>query len=61
MDPVSLYFNLRSVDASLFADDTPRELEMVLENKIRRLRYRFLGREVCKVPKKGKFRTLKFA
>ncbi|MGN0007828.1 MAG: DUF3108 domain-containing protein [Alistipes sp.] len=61
MDPVSLYFNLRSVDASLFTDDTPRELEMVLENKIRRLRYRFLGREVCKVPKKGKFRTLKFA
>ena len=61
MDPVSLYFNLRSVDADMFTDDTPRELEMVLENKIRRLRYRFLGREVCKVPKKGKFHTLKFA
>ena len=61
MDPVSLYYNLRSIDASLFTDDEPRELEMVLENKIRHLRYRFLGREECRVPKKGRFRTLKFA
>lgn len=61
MDAVSLYFNLRSVDLETFREGETRELEMVLENKIRRLRYRFIGREERKVPKSGKFRTLKFA
>lgn len=61
MDAVSLYFNLRSVDLESFREGETRELEMVLENKIRRLQYRFIGREERKVPKLGKFRTLKFA
>lgn len=61
MDAVSLYFNLRSVDLESFREGETRELEMVLENKIRKLQYRFIGREERKVPKMGKFRTLKFA
>lgn len=61
MDAVSLYFNLRSVDLDSFREGETRELEMVLENKIRKLQYRFIGREERKVPKLGKFRTLKFA
>ena len=61
MDAVSLYFNLRSADLDSFREGEVRELEMVLESKIRRLQYRFIGREERKVPKSGRFRTLKFA
>ena len=39
----------------------PRQLEMLLEDTIRHLQYRFLGREQKKIRKMGTFRTLKFA
>ena len=58
MDPVSLYFNLRSVDPDQLNPGEEYELEMVLEDTIRTLKYRLIGREVCKVPKRGKFNTL---
>ncbi len=61
MDPVSLYFNLRSVDLDSFREGEVRNLEMVLDDTVKVLKYRFIGREVCRVPKKGKFRTMKFA
>jgi hypothetical protein len=61
MDPVSLYFNLRSVDASTLKEGEVYNLEMVLEDTIKVLKYRLLGREVCRVPQKGKFRTIKLA
>ena len=61
MDAVSLYFNLRSVDLTSFREDEHRQLDMVLEDTIRHLRYRFIAREELKVPKLGKFDTMKFA
>lgn len=61
MDAVSLYFNLRSVDLKSFREGENRRLDMVLEDTIRHLRYRFIGREELKVPKLGKFDTMKFA
>ena len=61
MDPVSLYFNLRSVDTDAMRQGDSQSLEMVLEDTIRTLDFRFLGREIRKIPKRGKFRTLKFA
>ena len=61
MDAVSLYFNLRSVDLGSFREGEHRQLDMVLEDTIRHLRYRFIGREELKVPKLGKFDTMKFA
>ena len=61
MDAVSLYFNLRGIDTDLLREGDRRSLEMVLEDTIRTLDFRFLGREVKKVPKQGKFNTLKFA
>ena len=61
MDPVSLYFNLRSIDTDILKVGDRRSLEMVLEDTVRTLDFRFLGREVRKVPKSGKFNTLKFA
>lgn len=61
MDPVSLYFNLRSIDASTIKPGENYNLEMVLEDTIKVLKYRLLGREICRVPQKGKFRTIKLA
>jgi hypothetical protein len=61
MDPVSLYFNLRSVDLNSFREGEYRKLDMVLEDTIRHLRYRYIGRENLKVPRMGRFDTMKFA
>lgn len=61
MDPVSLYFLLRAMDVSTLKQNEPRQLEMLLEDTIRHLQYRFLGREQKKIRKMGTFRTLKFA
>lgn len=61
MDAVSLYFNLRSVDLESFREGENRRLDMVLEDTIRHLCYRYIGREELKVPKMGHFDTMKFA
>ena len=61
MDAVSLYFNLRSVDLSSFRQGEKRNLDMILEDTIRQLTYRFIGRETLSVPKLGDFDTMKFA
>ena len=57
MDPVSLYFNLRSIDPDTLVEGRRYDLEMVLEDTIKVLKFRLVGREVCRVPNKGKFRT----
>ena len=64
MDAISLFFNMRGVDdAQLFNEKSPSEgrLEMMLEDTIRVLKFRFIGREVKRIGRLGKFRTLKFA
>lgn len=61
MDAVSLFFNMRSATADSFREGEQRTLEMVLEDTIRYLNYRFIGRETKKIRGQGKFRTLKFA
>ena len=61
MDAVSLYFNLRSVDLKTFREGEHHHLDMVLEDTIRHLRYRYIGREELRVPKMGHFDTMKFA
>lgn len=61
MDAVSLYFNLRSVDLNSFREGERRKLDMVLEDTIRQLEYRYIGREELQVPKLGTFDTMKFA
>ena len=61
MDAVSLYFNLRSIDATKIKQGVTYNLEMVLEDTVKVLKYRLIGREVCRVPQLGKFRTIKLA
>ena len=61
MDAVSLYFNLRSVELDSFREGERRHLDMILEDTVRHLRYRYIGREKLRVPKMGRFDTMKFA
>lgn len=60
MDPVSLYFNLRALDPEQVQEGWTKELEMVLEDTVRYIKLSYEGREVKKIKRLGKFRTLKF-
>ncbi len=60
MDPLSLYFNLRSIPNEEITDGFERELDMVLEDTIRTLRFRYAGREVRKIKNLGRYNTIKF-
>ena len=60
MDAISLFFNMRSASADEFTEGGVGTLEMVLEDTVRHINYRYLGREVKKIRNKGKFRALKF-
>jgi hypothetical protein len=61
MDAVSLYYSLRSMDLKSFRENEELLLDLVLEDTIRQLRYRYIGREEVKVPRLGHFDTMKFA
>lgn len=60
MDPIALFFSLRSASAEDFREGEPATLRMVLEDTVRLLHYRYLGRETKKIRNMGRFRTLKF-
>lgn len=60
-DAVSLFYNLRSKDISNFKIGEELTIEMVLEDTIRVLTYRFLGREQITLKKLGTFNSLKFS
>ena len=49
------------IDPATLQEGKTEVLEMLLEDTIRHLRYRFLGRETKKIRSMGTFRTLKFA
>ncbi len=60
-DAVSLFYNLRARDRSSFVQGVKQHLDLVLEDTIRRIEYRFLGREVKEIKGLGTFKTLKFS
>lgn len=60
MDAISLFFNMRATVADSFKANEPKALQMVLEDTIRHIRYRFLGRETKKIRNMGRYNTLKF-
>lgn len=59
-DALALFFNLRCEEIDSFTQGENRTLDMVLEDTIRSIRYRFEGREKKTVKGLGKFKTLKF-
>lgn len=60
MDALSLYFDLRATPDEQIVDGFSKDLEMVLEDTIRTLRFRYAGREERKVKNLGRFNTIKF-
>ena len=60
MDAIALFFTMRGSDADSFKPGEPATLQMVLQDTIRHLSYRFINRETKKIRNMGKFKTLKF-
>lgn len=60
MDAISLFFRMRTAEADSFREGEPAVLQMVLQDTVRPISYRFLGRETKKIRNMGRFRTLKF-
>lgn len=61
MDAISLYFNLRTVPDEQIKEGFEDDLEMVLEDTVRYLRFRYVAHEEKKVKGLGRFRTIKFS
>ena len=51
---------MRTLDPADFREGESRVLEMLLQDTVRYLKYRFMGREEKKIRTMGRFRTLKF-
>lgn len=60
LDALSLFYNLRSLPIENMKLNVSDTLEVVFANKIRRVAYRFVGREEFKIKGLGKFKSLKF-
>ena len=60
LDAISLFFRMRSARAEEFEAGRPALLQMVLQDTIRQIHYRFLGREEKKIRNVGRFRALRF-
>lgn len=60
LDGLSLFYNLRSLPIENMKVGVADTLNVVFANKIRRVAYRFVGREVKKIKGLGRFNTLKF-
>ena len=60
MDAISLYFNMRTVAEEEIKEGFARDLELVLEDTVRYLKFRYEGREEKRIKNLGRFNTLKF-
>ncbi len=60
MDAISLFFNMRSASPESFREGEIGTLEMLLEDTVRRINYRYICREQKKIRNMGKFPALKF-
>ena len=60
-DGVSLFYDLRTIDPATLVEDEERTLALLLNDTVRYINYRYLGRESKRVRNVGTFRTLKFS
>lgn len=60
-DGVSLFYDLRTIDPATLVENQDRTIALLLNDTVRYINYRFLGRERKKVRGVGTFRTLKFS
>lgn len=59
-DAVAFFYNLRSQDLGSYKEGDSFVINLVLEDTIRQISYRYAGKEVIDIKGYGKFRTLKF-
>ncbi len=60
MDAISLFFNMRSASPDSFSEGEVGTLEMLLEDTVRRINYRYICREQKRIRNMGKFNSLRF-
>lgn len=60
-DGLALFYNLRNTALQDIKDGFLGAIDLLLNDKIKHLEYKFLGREVRKIAKLGKFNTIKFS
>lgn len=60
-DGVSLFYDLRTIDPATLVEGEEHTLALLLNDTVRYINYRYLGRERKKVRNVGTFRTLKFS
>lgn len=60
-DALSLFYNMRHVDASKLIPNQTFKMNLVLEDTVRNITATFLGREEKQIRELGRFRTLKFS
>lgn len=60
-DAIALFYNLRNEDIASFKVGEQRTLELVLEDTVRRINYKYMGKEERRVRRLGTFKTLKFS
>ncbi|MEG0788668.1 MAG: DUF3108 domain-containing protein [Alistipes sp.] len=60
MDAISLFFKMRSAESDSFRVGEQQILHMVLQDTIRDIKYKFMGREQKKIRNMGRYKTLKF-
>lgn len=60
-DGVSLFYDLRTIDPASLIEGEDRTIALLLNDTVRYINYRFLGRESKRVRGVGTFRTLKFS
>lgn len=58
-DALALLYNLRNEDIASFKVGERRALRLVLDDTVRVITYRYMGRETKKIGRAGKFNTLK--
>lgn len=61
LDAISLFFRMRSADPESFSPGQIGTLQMVLQDTVRNIKFRYQGREVKKIRNMGRFRTLRFS
>ncbi|MDR0510592.1 MAG: DUF3108 domain-containing protein [Rikenellaceae bacterium] len=60
-DALSLFYNMRNTDEADFRPGVRQPLDLVLEDAIRRIYFRFIGHEQVTIKKVGTFKALRFA
>lgn len=58
-DALAIFYNLRCEDIASFKVGEQRTLKLVLDDTVRVLTYRYMGKETRKIGRAGKFKTLK--